>query len=700
MLDVLYFIGCSYRVFLCFVLVLRVFRLPICFFCVVSSCSSSIWFDRHLPCRGGWISSVFVLPFESGHFVVFIPSSIPIHNSYIPNMVDTDFWESNHIPTLIAMHLDTIKASTSPLITSTTPTLIGIDFSNNNKGNLVAESTKTAILSKSNSFPNLFVGHNNLLNKNSAHSLSIPSIFTVNHLNIPSASITPNSEAQQPILSINWAQTTPISPSLAQIDQSLSFDKPQPTITPPLAQLNNPLDDNVTASASKDGNFPPLIPDQPDTNTSVKPKSFAQAVHGGVQGNSRRPQLLKKFISEAELQTQFGSRCDKDGDPVIRISRPEVDHMVSPFQFTLVGKFSKEIPHAQVVNKFLLGLKLIGGFKLHKLNYRHILIKLEHEADFTMLWTKSLWQIDSHLMRVFKWTPNFDVRVESSVVPVWVNIPAPPAHFVCREMLISIGQAIGRPIQFDYLTATQEKFTEVRMCVEIDLLKPRVQRVFVEDDTKTHELKVNYEYVPYYCTDCYHVGHTADKCYMNGNAPKPEFRRRSAPTPKEPIASTQTQMWVRKEGKKVVPENRETSGTGEEELQAPMVIELALVSIESGRKQQVPTVADKNSFSVLSEEDIEEQDQSRPIIPEQQAFHSISRHLEVTDIIPYVPPAPIPIYCVLNSQCEFSDTPIEDEDLADQLDAISEFREETARQRTSIAVSGRPITRSLIRTFK
>ncbi|KAL2237697.1 UNVERIFIED_CONTAM: hypothetical protein Sindi_0961400 [Sesamum indicum] len=85
-----------------------------------------------------------------------------------------------------------------------------------------------------------------------------------------------------------------------------------------------------------------------------------------------------------------------------------------------------------------------------------------------------------HTMRVFKWTPTFTPAQESSIVPIWVSIPELPAHLFHKDALYVIAN-----------------------------------------------VKVEYEYVPKYCTLLKHVGHQELECYSKGNNLKPAPRYRN-----------------------------------------------------------------------------------------------------------------------------------------------------------------------------
>lgn len=94
-----------------------------------------------------------------------------------------------------------------------------------------------------------------------------------------------------------------------------------------------------------------------------------------------------------------------------------------------MGKFSHGIPLIQVIEKMLRGLKLNGEFSLRWLSGRHVLIIYNDERDFSRLWMRSIWVVNGLPMRIFKWSPSFNIRKESPVVPIWVRLPGLSAYF-------------------------------------------------------------------------------------------------------------------------------------------------------------------------------------------------------------------------------------------------------------------------------
>src|SRR5436305_11319962 len=79
------------------------------------------------------------------------------------------------------------------------------------------------------------------------------------------------------------------------------------------------------------------------------------------------------------------------------------------------------------------------------------------------------WDVAGCPMRTFRWTPDFDPKVEAAVVAIWCRLPGLPVHLYHRDTLFTIASAIGKPLQVYVPTAHQMRLAYARVCVEIDL---------------------------------------------------------------------------------------------------------------------------------------------------------------------------------------------------------------------------------------
>src|SRR4051812_27952749 len=137
------------------------------------------------------------------------------------------------------------------------------------------------------------------------------------------------------------------------------------------------------------------------------------------------------------------------GEPTLMIPQKMVEVLSKPYQFALVGKFSHGRPTMDRARLIFNKLGLKGNFSLGHLDHKHMLINLENEGDFTRLWLRESWMIDGFPMRMFRWTPNFRPEVESSIVPVWIQLPNLPLFMFNKHCIFPIARSIGSPLALD-----------------------------------------------------------------------------------------------------------------------------------------------------------------------------------------------------------------------------------------------------------
>ncbi|KAK6117496.1 hypothetical protein DH2020_048774 [Rehmannia glutinosa] len=214
----------------------------------------------------------------------------------------------------------------------------------------------------------------------------------------------------------------------------------------------------------------------------------------------------------------IGTYNEKDGKKVLGFSSSENDLLAASWKLTLIGKFSFAIPHPKGIDSGFSALNLKGTFSWSFANSSHIIIKLQLEEDFNKLWMGTLWSLGicpdaGHLRLIRKWKLLLRQDGDSS-------LPA-AIHFFDHNALFAIRNIIGTPLQVDSLTASRSRLSMARACIELDLLKERIEEIVLEFDNTTQVQKIIYERIPEYCTHCKHIGHSIVGCYMNGNVTRP-----------------------------------------------------------------------------------------------------------------------------------------------------------------------------------
>ncbi|PKU72822.1 hypothetical protein MA16_Dca020262 [Dendrobium catenatum] len=116
-------------------------------------------------------------------------------------------------------------------------------------------------------------------------------------------------------------------------------------------------------------------------------------------------------------------------------------------------------------------------------------------------------------MRVLKWTPFFDVKEESPIVPIWISFPNLKLHFFNPKVLHALGLIFGRLLQTDQATVARTRPSVARIVVEVDISKKYPKEIWVGSKAFGYIQKVEFEKIPEFCQHCKIHGHSVSDCF-------------------------------------------------------------------------------------------------------------------------------------------------------------------------------------------
>ncbi|KAL0906649.1 hypothetical protein M5K25_025161 [Dendrobium thyrsiflorum] len=200
------------------------------------------------------------------------------------------------------------------------------------------------------------------------------------------------------------------------------------------------------------------------------------------------------------------------GMPSLWISEGEILAHAAPFEFALVGKFPARRPSLEAIHNFFFYLKLMGEVSVTILNMRHILIKLVNDLDYCMVFAYRSYFVNNCYMKLFKWSPMFDVEVESPIIPIWVSFPHLRPHLFTPRILNGLGSLFGLPLKIDHATVCGSRPSIARVLVELDVTKHYLDRVWVGPENLDYIQEVIMEEFPSYCSQYKSLGHSKLEC--------------------------------------------------------------------------------------------------------------------------------------------------------------------------------------------
>ncbi|OIT38192.1 hypothetical protein A4A49_16410 [Nicotiana attenuata] len=256
----------------------------------------------------------------------------------------------------------------------------------------------------------------------------------------------------------------------------------------------------------------PKDPPEESRPTVALPPESKSSYSNAVAGTSSTGNAIN-------INTVVARQTTHNGRPaVIFKSSDYYGVMAENCKWTLVGKFTMGRPKIEIIRaKFIEQIPLKGKVRIRAYDYRHVFIEFNTEADFNTAYFQRFMSISRALMRMFKWSPDFDPNEETSLAPIWVLLPELPFHMFKWDYLRQVLEQIGTPMKEDIATVSRTRPHMAKVRVEVDLMKSLPDAVFVgiEGDTtglKGRDQKLEYEGVPAFCRTCKLQGHDVERC--------------------------------------------------------------------------------------------------------------------------------------------------------------------------------------------
>ncbi|KAH0730979.1 hypothetical protein KY289_002167 [Solanum tuberosum] len=192
--------------------------------------------------------------------------------------------------------------------------------------------------------------------------------------------------------------------------------------------------------------------------------------------------------------------------------------MAAECRFTIVGRFVKPRPQIDKIrSKFKELVTIKGSTKIGVYDNFNVFLDFTNEEDFNTVWFKRVIEIEEQQMWLQKWTPDFKPEEDLPIAPVWILLPKLPFHMHTWQYIKQIVSSVGTPLEMDQATKSRTRPSMAKVRVEIDLLKPQPESVYVglihENSPQTGFMqKLEYEGIPKYCKHCKKLGHVMANC--------------------------------------------------------------------------------------------------------------------------------------------------------------------------------------------
>lgn len=127
--------------------------------------------------------------------------------------------------------------------------------------------------------------------------------------------------------------------------------------------------------------------------------------------------------------------------------------------------------------------KLLTGFDmLDNISNGYFMIKFDTKEDRIKVIDKGPWLVFYHHLIVQTWSPEFiSPTTKIWKTMVWICFPGLNLYYYDESILLALTVAIGKPIKVDGHMKNVRRGCFARICVEIDLTKPVISRVWLKN---------------------------------------------------------------------------------------------------------------------------------------------------------------------------------------------------------------------------
>ncbi|WMV43524.1 hypothetical protein MTR67_036909 [Solanum verrucosum] len=239
----------------------------------------------------------------------------------------------------------------------------------------------------------------------------------------------------------------------------------------------------------------------------------------GIAHTSYANATVNRTVRQNRIRLETRGYEIQDGKPLVVFTKEENDLLAQTCKWTIICNISHIRPSIDIIRKeFAKMISSKGNVKIGAYDMHHVFIDFGNVDDHLNVYSKNFLTFgETHIMKILRWTPNFKPEAETTLAPVWINLPDLPWHFYEWDAIQRICKSIGTPLIMDKATSSKTRPATAKVRIEVDLTRPLVYEVLVEIQNEEGKLevitqKVEYETILAFCSHCKVQGHRDEKC--------------------------------------------------------------------------------------------------------------------------------------------------------------------------------------------
>ena len=191
----------------------------------------------------------------------------------------------------------------------------------------------------------------------------------------------------------------------------------------------------------------------------------------------------------------------------------DLNHSCDDWKLCAIGYVSGKFPGYRALNNIIVNVwKCEATLTIHESGW--LVYKFQNEVDKFSVLCGGPYLVYGRPLILCPMSEYFDFSCSKMTqVPIWIKFPNLPLKCWTPRCLSKLASVLGKPIQCDKLTSTNERLSCARVLVEMDLLADLRSSINVILPNGNPLIqRVIYETLPKFCKHCKVLGHSTGAC--------------------------------------------------------------------------------------------------------------------------------------------------------------------------------------------
>ncbi|KAG2282826.1 hypothetical protein Bca52824_054046 [Brassica carinata] len=254
----------------------------------------------------------------------------------------------------------------------------------------------------------------------------------------------------------------------------------------------------------------------PGNSLTGKNGENTEGRNGGNQAERARSGRWSKNLAGKGVAEPFIEIVD--GIASLQIPDAIFDEAELLWKSFVVGYFIGDAPHVgsihATVNRIWTGHKAGTKIDVQFIAKNTVLFRIENDQMRNRVIQRKYWHIADIPLVVNVWSPESAQNPpDLSAMPLWVDLRGVPNTLYSNKGLKCLVRAVGNFVKLHPNTEKCVRLDMARILVEVDLHKTLVEKItFADQAGASHEVLVNYPWLPPRCNVCCKWGHKGQDC--------------------------------------------------------------------------------------------------------------------------------------------------------------------------------------------